>query len=90
MTPEEREKKLRQLEFHKQAGEQAYDDLYEKAHSASAASVAFSRRASGTGSDIAGAAAKATPHSICSSGYLRQRQSLAPHGQRQKRAAVCR
>jgi hypothetical protein len=42
MTPQEREKKLRQLELHKQAGEQAYDDLYEKAHSASAATAFYS------------------------------------------------
>jgi len=42
MTPEERENKLRQLETCRQAGEQAYDDLYEKAHSSSAATAYYS------------------------------------------------
>jgi hypothetical protein len=42
MTPEEREKKLQQLELCKRAGEQAYDDLYEKAHSSSAATAYYS------------------------------------------------
>ena len=42
MTPEERENKLRQLTICKLAGEQAYDDLYEKAHSSSAATAYYS------------------------------------------------
>jgi hypothetical protein len=42
MTPKEREEKLRQLEICKQSGEQAYDDLYEKAHSSSAATGYYS------------------------------------------------
>jgi hypothetical protein len=42
MTPEERENKLRQLETCRLAGEQAYDDLYEKAHSSSAATAYYS------------------------------------------------
>jgi len=39
---EERQNKLRQLEVCKQAGEQAYKDLYEKAHSSGAAAAFFS------------------------------------------------
>lgn len=42
MSPEEREHKLRQLEFCKHAGEQAYDDLYEKAHHSSDVTAYFS------------------------------------------------
>jgi hypothetical protein len=42
MSPEERENKLRQLEICQQAGEQAYDDMYEKAHHPSDATAYFS------------------------------------------------
>ncbi|HLJ90270.1 MAG TPA: hypothetical protein VKZ53_25890 [Candidatus Angelobacter sp.] len=41
-SPEEREGKLRKLREHKAAGEQAYDDMYEKAHSLSEASAFYS------------------------------------------------
>jgi hypothetical protein len=42
MTQQERENKLRQLALCKQTGEQAYDDMYEKAHSPSAATGYYS------------------------------------------------
>jgi hypothetical protein len=42
MTPEERVEKLQRLKLCKQAGEQAYDDMYEKAHSPSAATSYYS------------------------------------------------
>jgi hypothetical protein len=42
MSPEQRESKLRSLRDHKSAGEQAYDDMYEKAHSPSDASMFYS------------------------------------------------
>jgi hypothetical protein len=42
MSPEERANKLRQLEICKQAGEQAYDDMYEKAHHPTNAAAYFS------------------------------------------------
>ncbi len=41
-TDEEHQNKLRQLEVCKQAGEQAYDDMYEKAHHSSDAAAFFS------------------------------------------------
>ncbi len=40
--PTEREEKLARLEFFKKLAEQAYDDLYEKAHSMSAATTYYS------------------------------------------------
>jgi hypothetical protein len=42
MTAEERDQKLQQLENCKRIGEQAYDDLYEKAHSPSAVAGYYS------------------------------------------------
>ena len=42
MSPEERRGKLRQLEICKQAGEQAYDDMYEKSHHPSDATAYYS------------------------------------------------
>jgi hypothetical protein len=42
MTSEEREQKLQQLENCKRFGEQAYDDLYEKAHSQSDVTAFYS------------------------------------------------
>jgi hypothetical protein len=42
VSPEERRGKLRQLEICKQAGEQAYDDMYEKSHNPSDATAYFS------------------------------------------------
>ncbi len=42
MSPEERDDKLHQLEVCKHAGEQAYDDLYEKAYSTSAITAYYS------------------------------------------------
>ncbi len=42
MSPEERANKLRQLEICKQAGEQAYDDMYEKARHPTDATAYFS------------------------------------------------
>jgi len=42
MTPDERVEKLQRLKLCEQAGEQAYDDMYEKAHSSSAATGYYS------------------------------------------------
>lgn len=42
MSPQEREGKLYKLREHKSAGEQAYDDMYEKAHSSSEATMFYS------------------------------------------------
>jgi hypothetical protein len=42
MSPQEREVKLYKLREHKSAGEQAYDDMYEKAHSSSEATMFYS------------------------------------------------
>lgn len=42
MSPEQRESKLRSMREHKSAGEQAYDDLYEKARSSSDATMFYS------------------------------------------------
>jgi hypothetical protein len=42
MSPQEREVKLYKLREHKSAGEQAYDDMYEKAHSSSDAAMFYS------------------------------------------------
>jgi hypothetical protein len=42
MTQQEREDKLRQLALCKQSGEQAYDDMYEKARSPNAATAYYS------------------------------------------------
>jgi hypothetical protein len=42
MSAEEHANKLRQLEICKQGGEQAYDDLYEKAHRPSDATAYYS------------------------------------------------
>jgi hypothetical protein len=42
MTQQERENKLRQLALCKQTGEQAYDDMYEKAHSPHSATGYYS------------------------------------------------
>jgi len=42
MTPAEREDMLARLETLKQFAEQAYDDMYEKAHSSSAATGYYS------------------------------------------------
>lgn len=42
MSPEQRESKLCSLREHKSAGEQAYDDMFEKAHSSSDATIFYS------------------------------------------------
>jgi hypothetical protein len=42
MSPEQREGKLCSLREHKSAGERAYDDMYEKAHSSSDATMFYS------------------------------------------------
>jgi hypothetical protein len=42
MSPEQRERKLCSLRAHRSAGERAYDDMYEKAHSSSDATMFYS------------------------------------------------